>query len=116
MARTDTDMAELIGRRIRQARLAASLTLEGMAEHLGVEPVTVSRWEMGQRTPGNVSLLAKIAQVCGVEPGTLLADGPPPRPAVDNDTAEILALVGQLGQTRRATAIRILQALVDEHG
>ena len=114
MARTDTDMAELIGRRIREARLAAGLTMEGLAEHLSVEPVTVSRWEIGQRTPGNVTLLAKIAQVCGVEPGVLLAEGPPPRPAVDDSTAEILALVGQLGQARRETAIRVLRALVDE--
>ena len=37
MARTDTDMAELIGRRIREARLAAGLTMEGLAEHLSVD-------------------------------------------------------------------------------
>lgn len=94
--------------------MAAAVTIEGLAEAVGVEPVTVSRWEAGQRSPANTTMLAKIAQVCGVEPGSLLADGPPPAPNVEPEAAEILKLVGQLGPGRRSTAIKILRALVDE--
>lgn len=113
MARINTDIVKQIGRRISQARVAAGMSVEFLAEQLRVESVTVSRWQMGQRSP-SISTLVQLAQVCGVEAGSLLADGPPPRPAVDEDTAEILALVGQLGQARRKTAIKLLQVLVDE--
>jgi len=110
---TDTDMAEVIGNNLRAARMRAGLTLEHVAEVVGVEPVTVSRWESGTRSP-SVSVLARLAQITGVDPGSLLAVGGDPTPQVPEDVAEVLELMGQMDGARRRTALRVLQALAEE--
>src|SRR5690606_18405145 len=52
---------EGVGARIRQAREELGLTQEGLAEILGVQVPTVSRWETGVYTPKRVPL-PKIAE------------------------------------------------------
>jgi transcriptional regulator with XRE-family HTH domain len=47
--------------RRRQLRVRAGLTLHSVAETLGVDRVTVSRWERGLRTPRREHLAAYAA-------------------------------------------------------
>ena len=41
-----------LGRDIAAAREAAGLTQLALANAIGVDPQTISRWERGERTPG----------------------------------------------------------------
>jgi DNA-binding transcriptional regulator YiaG len=45
----------------RAIREAAGCSQEDVARHLGVNRVTVSRWEKGERTPRRAHLLAYVA-------------------------------------------------------
>jgi transcriptional regulator with XRE-family HTH domain len=58
-------LAQLVGNRIREARLRADLTQAGLAEKVGVEPQTVSAFERGTRLP-RLSTLQRIAECTGV--------------------------------------------------
>ena len=53
---------------LRAERKARKLTLEGMAELLGVEPVAVGTWERGKAYP-NEDSIAKIKAATGIELG-----------------------------------------------
>jgi len=52
--------------RLRALRARAKLTVEEMAEKLGVDNQTVYNWERGRHQP-KISLLPKIAQVLGMK-------------------------------------------------
>lgn len=62
-----------IGRRIRDARLWANLTQEGLAEAIGVERRTVVRIELGITSPP-VDRLLRIARALGVPPADLMPE------------------------------------------
>ncbi len=53
---------------LRSERKARKLTLEGMAEPLGVEPVAIGTWERGKAYP-NEDSIAKIKAATGIELG-----------------------------------------------
>lgn len=55
----------MIGNRIRQARLAAGLTLAALGEQIGVTHTAVQKYEKGTMTPPSSQLL-KLARACGV--------------------------------------------------
>jgi transcriptional regulator with XRE-family HTH domain len=50
-----------LGAAIRRARRAADVTQRELADRLGVETITVSRWERGVTEP-SVSMLVRIAR------------------------------------------------------
>jgi len=54
----------MIGNRIRQARLAAGLTLDALGEKVGVTHTAIQKYEKGILTPPSSQLL-KLAQACG---------------------------------------------------
>ena len=54
-----------LGKKIRQLRLKAGLTQEQLAEHMGVVPQSVSKWETGAAMP-DITLLPLIAETFGV--------------------------------------------------
>ena len=56
-----------LGRRVRARRTARGLTQAYVAEAVGVDPVTVRRWELGLRMPTR-SNLARLAQLFGIPP------------------------------------------------
>lgn len=72
--------------RIREVRLLKGLTLEQLAEKVGVEHQTVQRWETGERSPSDKKL-AVVAKALDVRPGDLMRDAdaatakPEPDPA-----------------------------------
>lgn len=51
-----TEESLRIGRRIQQARRAAGLTLEELAQQAGVTGATLSRWESGEYQPRDANL------------------------------------------------------------
>lgn len=58
-----------IGENIRECR--GAMKQSELAEQLGVNVTTVSRWENGQNAP-NSEMIQKIATILGVEPERLL--------------------------------------------
>ena len=62
-----TDLAAIVGRNIRVARLAAGLTQGQLAERVGATSLmAVSRWETGMHRPGDAFLI-KLATELGRE-------------------------------------------------
>lgn len=61
-----------LGEQIRQARLRAGLTQQGLARALGLSNRLVSHWELGVRTPRPVHL-QQIADLTFTEPEALLS-------------------------------------------
>lgn len=49
-------LVKRLGSGIREARVASRLTQEQLAEIVGVDPVSVRRWELGIRMPSLVDL------------------------------------------------------------
>ena len=77
----DPDLLALIGRRIADARRARGMTQAALGEAIGIEPVTLSRYEAGARGP-SISTIASVADVLGVNVGVLVdrvRDLPEPR-------------------------------------
>lgn len=70
-----------IGRRIRDERLWANLSQEGLANRLGWDRTTIVRYELGHTSPQIDRLLA-IAHELGIEPARLMPGGP--RPTSEN--------------------------------
>lgn len=55
----------MLGDRIRQARLAAGLTLDALGEMVGVTHTAIQKYEKGILTPSSSQLL-KLARACGM--------------------------------------------------
>jgi transcriptional regulator with XRE-family HTH domain len=55
---------QALGRRIREARHEAKRTLQQVADHFGIAPSTVSRWETGEIVP-NTTTVAELAEMFG---------------------------------------------------
>jgi transcriptional regulator with XRE-family HTH domain len=81
--------------RVRAARRSAELTQKQLAEALGVESITVSRWERGVTTP-SLSRLRRVAEVTE----TTLSDLLRAPEAISADAAELAALRDQFAETR----------------
>lgn len=63
----------LLGKNVRLARRAASLTQEDLADRTGVAQDYVSKLESGQKNP-EIATLLKFAKALGVAPYELLLD------------------------------------------
>jgi transcriptional regulator with XRE-family HTH domain len=84
-----------VGARLRTARRAAGLTQKQLAQELGVEPITVSRWERGVTSP-SLARLRRIAQLTE----TTVSDLVRAPDAVTGHAAELAALREELAETR----------------
>lgn len=62
-----------LSQRIRQLRLARGLTMEGLADQLGVNRSAVAHWESGKNSPRE-RMLRKLAEVLGVSIGELYSE------------------------------------------
>lgn len=63
----------LIGKRLQQARVARALSQSGFAERIGIEPVTLCRYETGARGP-SVTMLLVAADALGLRLADLVDD------------------------------------------
>ncbi len=61
----------MIAERIRQARLAADLTQEQLADKVGMTKQVISKYENGKSEP-NASVIMKLTQALSQEPGYFL--------------------------------------------
>lgn len=66
-----------LGARIQSARAERGWRQKDLAAALGVEALTVSRWERGEHAP-TVETLGRLAGVLGKQPGYFMPAGPPP--------------------------------------
>ena len=80
-----TSLAQQIGSKIRAEREAQSLTQPQFAERVGVDYMTVSRWERGVNLPG-LEMLGRIAAALRVDIADLL-----PRNGLSSPDAEMVA-------------------------
>lgn len=55
----------MIVNRVRELRTAAGMTQQALAEQLGVTIPTVSKWELGQRTP-ELEKVFRLSLIFGV--------------------------------------------------
>jgi transcriptional regulator with XRE-family HTH domain len=94
-----------VGGRLRTARRSAGLTQKQLADELGVESITVSRWERGVTSP-SLPRLRRIAELTETTASDLVRTS-------DGQTthgAELAALREELAETRELVD-RIARAL-----
>lgn len=84
-----------VGSRLRTARRSAGLTQKQLAEALGVESITVSRWERGVTTP-SLPRLRRIAELTE----TTVSDLVRAQDAASAQAVELAALREELAETR----------------
>jgi transcriptional regulator with XRE-family HTH domain len=84
-----------VGARLRAARRGAGLTQKQLADELGVEPITVSRWERGVTTP-SLPRLRRVAEITQ----TTVSDLVRAQDAASAETVELAALREELAETR----------------
>lgn len=65
----------MLGQRLRQLRKEKSLTLQQVADELGVTRACVSKWETGTSSP-DLNRLVSLANVFGLAARDLLGDSP----------------------------------------
>ena len=105
----DPDLLALIGRRIAEARRARGMTQAELAEAVGIETITLSRYETGSRGP-SISTIDLAAYALGVEIGDLVDRGrelPPPQHSPDVE--EAVRVLDGLDGERRDLALRLLR-------
>ena len=85
-----------VGARVRIARRSAGLTQRQLADQLGVESITVSRWERGVTSP-SIPRLKRIAEVTD----TTVSDLVRAPDAHTTHGAELAALREELAETRQ---------------
>lgn len=76
------DIYLLVGKRIREERTRAGLTLEELAEASSISPSFLAYIELGRKKP-SLATVQKLAGGLGVPVGRLFADVPPYRTAGD---------------------------------
>lgn len=102
-SRRNRDLDRVIGKRLRDIRLSGGVSQEELAERLGIERVSLSRYETGQRAVP-FSTLMTISEVLQrpigdflpgaqqpVKRGALLPSGPTDSPAIE----EIVTILTQ---------------------
>lgn len=94
-----------VGARLRIARRAAGLTQKQLAAALGVESITVSRWERGVTVP-SLARLRRVAEITE----TTVSDLVRAPDAVSGQAAELAALREELAETRQLVD-RVARAL-----
>ena len=84
-----------VGGRLRTTRRSAGLTQKQLADELGVESITVSRWERGVTSP-SLSRLRRVAELTG----TTVSDLVRAPDAASAHSVELKALREELAETR----------------
>ena len=109
--RRDQELLRQVGQRVSQARKERGWTQEQLAEAIGIEPVTLSRWETGDRAL-SLSTLAAIASALEVPLGDLL-DVTRDIPAAEHapEEGELLRLYRGLSESQQDIILRLARDL-----
>jgi transcriptional regulator with XRE-family HTH domain len=89
------DLTHLVGRRARELRTRAGLTLEGVSERSGLPPETLSRIERGVFSP-SVRTLEKLAKGLGVDPIALFWSDPAAPVGLEQVPEKVREIVAEL--------------------
>ena len=92
--------------RIKSRRLDLGLTLEKVAQAVGVSAATISRWERGEISSLNADKVACLANVLQVTPDYLMGWEIPPQEGSSTTFISILP-----AKRRKTTSIRTTSAL-----
>ena len=108
----DRELLRAVGRRVGQARRDRGFTQETLSEAIGIEPVSLSRLETGDRAL-SLSTLGSISQALGVPLGDLLdhARDLPEPPETTPEHAELLRLFEQVTPQRRGLLLSLAREL-----
>ena len=104
----DHDLLHAVGTRLQRIRKARGYTQQQLAEHLGVEIPTLSRYENGER-PISLSLLSRAAAFLEVRPVDFLEVEEAAGQEGAHDEAAVLELWRLLDGPRRELALRLLR-------
>lgn len=109
--RSDAKLNLSIGRRIRRIRELRGLTQAQLAEAAGLQPVSISRLEAGERAV-SVANLARLADALSTQLGDLVDDGRPIAARhIDSEEAELLTSWRSLGQPQQALLRQLILEL-----
>lgn len=103
----------VLGKRIRERRLALHLSQEEVAEMAGISAYTVGRIESG-RMAMSVGTFKKLVQALGVDVGVLLGvDAPDVR---ENRCLDVLQSIRNLGRREQETVLQTVEKLLERLG
>jgi len=107
----DHDLLRVVGQRVANARKDRGWTQEQLAEAIGIEAVSLSRLETGDRAL-SLSTLGHISDALGVGLADLLDEARPlPKPKHAPDEAELLRLFQRLHEGKRDIVLRLVRDL-----
>lgn len=85
------DLSNVASRRINELRIKKNLTIEKLAELVGVSKATISKWENGYVNNMRQDKVAKLADIFGVSPTYILGYEFPEETYYANDETAQLA-------------------------
>jgi len=106
---TKLELPVRLGRNLAARRKALGLTQAGVAERLGVDTETLSRFERGKHVPSLLTL-ERLAAVLGSTCGALLEEVPP-QPS--SDALMVETWLAALSERDAVFARRMLKAFCD---
>lgn len=98
-------LAKLLGKRIAQRRKELQWTQEQLAERVGVDAETISRFERGVNLP-SLPTLDGLAEALNVEVGDLLAR---PTPASSDDASLIATWLQGVSTKDRSFVLKLVR-------
>ncbi len=105
--RDKPDLGKFLGQQIAAHRIALNLTQNQLAERLGVEPETVSRFERGSSLPSLKRLIA-LSEVLDVGVHRLLSLS---SPLAKDQCHELEAMLTKLAPNDRTLVLSIVKTL-----
>ena len=107
----DQELLRRVGQRVAQVRKERGWTQEQLAENVGIEPVTMSRWETGDRAL-SISTLSAISGCLEVGLGDLLdVERPLPEAEHAPEEGELLRLYRGLPASKQDIILRLARDL-----
>ena len=107
-------MSEM-GQRIREKRLENDLTMNELAEKLGVQASAVNKWEKGAVENIKRSTIAQMAKIFDCSPGWLMGfqDVKPAIPAFDVKHIELVNMFSQLTESQQEHIMNTMKLFID---
>lgn len=108
---THTELPVRLGRNLAARRKSLGLTQAEVAERLGVDTETLSRFERGKHVPSLLTL-ERLAAILSTTCGDLLAEDPP---APSSQALAMQTWLAGLSERDAAFATRMLKAFCEHH-
>lgn len=111
-----------IGKRIKMLRESEGLSMEQLAERVGVSKVSVHKWEAGKVDNMKRTHIAKVAEVFGVSPAYLLGFEGKQTVAVEverpasSEERMLVYLYKLLSEENKARLVETINRMITEQG